>query len=285
MGLMLIGMFLFSAADMLAKLLTEAFPAVQIFWFRQLALLLGVICLLIYRGKAVLRSQRPGLQISRGALAVCSGLLFIYAVNYVPLADAVAATFVAPFFLTLLAAVVLHEKIGARRWSAVLVGFIGALIITRPGTGAVHPSVLLVIAAAAFYAARQVVGRVLSDTDSTLTTVCYTALTASAIVSLPLPWFWQWPTALSQWLLLLLLSVFAGVGEVLVIRALEVAEAAAVAPIHYTLIIWGTIYGYVIFNQIPDAWTWLGTVIIVLAGLYTLRRDRVASEQIDQSQD
>lgn len=272
---MLGAMFLFSAADMLAKLLTDAFHPVQIIWFRQLALLIGVLILLSRSGTSVLQSQRPGLQIIRGVFVVCSGILFVTAVKYVPLADAVAATFVAPFFLTIMGALVLGEQVGIRRWSAVVVGFIGALIIIRPGMGVIHPAVMLIVAAAAFYASRQVIGRLLADTDKTVTTVAYTALTASFIITIPLPFIWQTPATALQWTTLLSMAVLAGVGEVLVIKALEVSEAVVVAPMHYTLIIWGTMYGYLVFGQLPDQWTWLGTFIIFAAGIYTLRRDRI----------
>ena len=276
--LMLAGMFLFATADVLAKFLTQYFHPIQIFWFRQFALLMGVSVMLGLRGPSILRTDRPRLQITRGILVVCSSLLFIFAVRYVPLADAVAASFVAPFFLTILGAILLGEKVGIRRWSAVFIGFIGALIIVRPGTGAIHPAVLLVVAAAGCYATRQVLGRLLADTDKTITTVAYTALTASFIASVALPFFWQWPNDPLQWLALAAIGLFAGVGEVAVIRSLEVAETGAVAPIHYTLIIWGTLYGYLVFDQLPDHWTWMGTAIIVAAGFYTLQRARISQE-------
>lgn len=273
--MMLAGMFLFAAADVLAKVLTEHFHPVQIFWFRQIALLLGVLVILSIHGRSVLQTSRRALQITRGTLVVFSSLLFIYAVRHVPLADAVAASFVAPFFLTILGALVLGEKVGIRRWSAVVVGFVGALIIVRPGMNAVHPAVMLVVVAAACYAIRQVLGRLLADTDKSITTITYTALTASFIASLTLPFFWIWPATGAQWLILLGMALCGGVGEVMVIKALEAAEAAAVAPIHYTLIIWGTLYGYLVFDQLPDQWTWAGTAIIVSAGIYTLKRDSI----------
>lgn len=273
---MLFGMFLFAAADMHAKFLTDSFHPVQIIWFRQLALLIGVLIMLRKCGKSILNTSRPCMQIGRGVLAVCSSVLFVSAVQYVPLADAVAASFVTPFFLTIMGAIFLGEKVGIRRWSAVVVGFIGALIITRPGAGVIHPAAMLVVAAAAFYAARQIVGRLLADTDKTITTIAYTALSASFIISIPLPFLWQWPDSGFQWLVLFSMAALAGLGEIMVIKALEVAEAMVIAPTHYTLIIWGTFYGYLVFDQLPDRWTWIGTAIIVTAGIYTLRRDRLS---------
>jgi S-adenosylmethionine uptake transporter len=272
--LMLIGMFTFSAVDTAAKFLTDTFHPVQIIWFRQLGLLLGVMMLLLLKGSSILRTKQPALQVGRGVLAICSALLFVIAVKYAPLADVVAATFVAPFFLTILGAMILKERVGIHRWSAVCVGFIGALVIIRPGFGAIHPAVMLAVLAAFVYALRQVIGRVLSDTDATITTIAYTSIIGSLVITLPLPLVWQTPDSATQIMLLVFMAVLAAFGEVLVIKALEVAEAVVVAPMHYTLIIWGTLYGYFVFNQLPDRWTWLGTAIIVVAGLYTLQRER-----------
>lgn len=272
--LMLCAMFLFAAGDMLAKLLTNTFHPVQIIWFRQSGLFFGVLVLLIIRGPSILRSARPGLQITRGVLVVVSSLLFVFAVRYVPLADAVAASFVAPFFVTLLGAAILKEKVGVRRWSAVVVGFLGALVIVRPGMGVINPAVLLVVLAAGFYSTRQVIGRLLSDTDKTATTVAFTALTAFFVISIPLPYVWQLPSSPTLWLLLFSMAAVAAIAEILIIKALEVAEAAVVAPIHYTIIVWATVYGYFVFNQLPDFWTLLGTAIIVGAGIYTLQRGK-----------
>lgn len=269
---MLGGMFLFSAVDTQAKFLTQAFDPIQIIWLRQLGLLLGVLVLLYLKGRTVLHTAQPRLQLSRGVLAICSALLFVYGIRHAELADAVAVSFVAPFFLTILGALLLGEKVGVRRWSAVVIGFIGALIIIRPGTDAVHPAVIFVVFAAFFYALRQVIGRMLADTDNTSTTVAYTAIVGSLLITLPLPWVWKTPESLQQILIIISMTVMAAVAEILVIKALEVAEAVVVAPIHYTLIIWGTFYGYVVFGQLPDGWTWLGTAIIVAAGLFTFYR-------------
>lgn len=268
-------MFLFAAGDTIAKLLTDDFHPVQIIWFRQSGLLFGVFILLGIHGFSILKTARLKLQLSRGVLVVCSSLLFVFAVTYAPIADATAASFVAPFFVTILGATLLKEQVGLRRWSAVVIGFIGALIIIRPGMSVIHPAVMLVVIAAALFSARQIIGRLLSDTDKTKTTIAYTALSASFVISLPLPFVWIMPSTAKLWGLLLLLGALTAVAEVLIIRALEVAEAAAVAPIHYTIIIWATLYGYLVFDQLPDTWTVLGTLIIVLAGFYTLQRGKL----------
>ena len=176
---MLGAMFLFSAVDTQAKFLTTEFHPVQVIWFRQLGLLAGVLILLCIKGPSILRSGQPRLQVTRGTLSIGSALLFVFAIKYAALADAIAVSFVVPFFVTILGALILKESVGIRRWSAVVVGFIGALIIIRPGTGAVHPAVMLVVFAALFYALRQIIGRLLADTDKTVTTVAYTAIIGS----------------------------------------------------------------------------------------------------------
>ncbi|MFK7891757.1 MAG: DMT family transporter [Granulosicoccus sp.] len=272
---MLGAMFLFATADAHAKYLTAYFHPTQIIWFRQLGLVIGVLYLIYRHGSVLFVTQQRSMQICRGILVVLSSVLFVSAIKYVALADAVAASFVAPFFVTIFGVLILGEKVGIRRWAAVVLGFIGAFIIVRPGLGLVHPAALLVVLAAAIYAMRQVIGRYLSRSDKTLTTITYTALTSGILISIPLPWFWKTPEALSLWMLLISMSVLAGIGEVLLISALEAAKAATVAPIHYTLIIWGTGYGYLFFNQFPDRWTWVGTAIIVAAGMYNLRREKL----------
>ncbi len=275
---MAVGMFLFSGVDAMAKLLTETLHPVQIVWCRQLGLLFGVMVLIAIRGRGVLRSAHPRLQIGRGALAACSATLFIVGVGFVPLADAVAITFVAPFMVTVMGALVLREPVGVRRWAAVTVGFIGTLIVIRPGMGVIHPAAGLILLAACAFALRQVLSRVLAGEDGTQTTVAYTAIVSWTILCIPLPFFWQTPTTWQEIALLAAMAVMAAVAETLVIMALDAAQAVVVAPVQYSLLLWGTLYGFFIFGQLPDGWTWLGALIIVASGLYTLNRERLAAK-------
>ena len=273
---MALGMFLFSAVDAGAKFLTDSLHPLQIVWARQLGLLAGATLLLMRYGPAILKTAHPRLQILRGAVAACSASLFIFAINYVALADAVAISFVAPFMVTLMAAFVLREPVGIRRWMAVALGFIGALIVIRPGLGVMHPAAGLVILAAFFFAIRQIISRALSDTDRTSTTVVYTAIVGSAILTLPLPYVWKTPSG-NEVMLLIGIAVLAAVAEIFVIKALELAMAVVVAPVQYSLILWGTTYGWLIFGQLPDLWTWVGAALIVSTGIYTLRREYLVS--------
>lgn len=273
------GMFLFSAVDTHAKFLTDSFHPVQIAWSRQLGLLVGVLFFLMIRGRDILKTQHPYLQMGRGALAAGSATLFIVAISFVPLADAVAISFVAPFIVTVMGALILGEAVGIRRWVAVSIGFLGTLVVIRPGMGVIHPAAALVLLAALLFALRQILSRKLSGSDRTITTVAYTALTASALLSLPLFFVWRTPEWGFEIVLLTSMAVLAGIAEVMVIRSLELAQAVVLAPVHYSLLIWGTIYGWMVFDQLPDLWTWIGALIIVATGIYTLHRERLVARR------
>lgn len=278
LAFMAFGMFLFSAADTLAKYLTKDFHPIQIMWSRQAGLMAGVIILIAFRGFTIFRSNHPRLQIARGVAAAGSGTLFIFAVAYVPLADAVAVSFVAPFMVTIMGALFLKEKVGPRRLTAVIIGFLGTLVVIRPGSDTIHPAVLLVVIAAGLFATRQILSRALSDDDTT-TTVAYTALVSGAILSLVLPFVWKTPETGNHFMIFAGLAIIAAIAEICIIKALEITQAVILAPVHYSLIIWGTMYGYVIFNDLPDIWTWVGAAIIGTSGIYTLYREHHLSKQ------
>ena len=270
---MSLGFFTFAAGDALAKLLTVYFHPLQIVWFRTFGLFLGVCVLLALKGITVLRTPRPYHQILRGIAAVGSATCFIVALGFVPLADAVAVTFVAPFIVTVLGAILLKESVGLRRWLAVVIGFIGMLIVIRPGQGVFHPAIFLVIVAATFFAARQLISRWLSGVDSVPTTVAYTAIVSFSTTSVAQVFIWIWPGSVKEILFITGLTLTAAIGEILIIRALDVAQSVVLAPCHYTLILYSTVYGYILFNDFPDLWTLLGCGIIVLSGLYTIYRE------------
>ena len=216
---MALGMFLFSAVDTQGKFLTATLHPIQIVWSRQLGLLAAVVILLAVRGVSILRTEHPKLQIARGAIAALSATTFIFAVSFVPLADAVAVSFVAPFIVTVLGALILREHVGLRRWIAVTIGFAATLIVIRPGLGVLHPAIFLVIVAAALFALRQIISRWLAASDRTVTTVAYTSLVGSAILTLPLPFVWQWPATGLEYALLAGMAVMAGIAETMVIKS------------------------------------------------------------------
>ena len=276
---MALGMFLFSAVDTQAKFLTDTMHPIQIVWIRQFGLLAGAIILLGLHGPKLLNTARPVLQVMRGVCAAASATIFIFAVSYVPLADAVAISFVAPFMVTVMAAIFLREPVGIRRWLAVGIGFVGALIVIRPGMGIMHPAAALVVLAAGLFALRQILSRFLADTDRTVTTIAYTAIVSILLLSIPLYSVWEWPETRQAILICVTMAVMAAFAEICVIKALEMTMAVVVAPVHYSLIIWATFYGFVVFGDFPDAWTWVGTAIIMATGIYTLHREHLAKQR------
>lgn len=267
------GFFFYSTSDMMAKVLTQSMHPIQVAWVRQFGLVTGVLVLLAIHGAVIVRSRHPGLQICRGLTVVAASTSFILALAYVPLADAVAVTFVAPFIVTVLGVALLAEKAGFHRWIAVVFGFVGTLIVVRPGMGMLHPAIFLVLIAAVAFACRQVISRLLRGTDPIATTVVYTGLTAVLVLSIPLPFFWTTPATGREFMLMAAIAFTAGLGELAIIRALELAEAAVLSPLQYTLMIWSTLWGFLIFAQLPDQWTILGSMLIIASGLYTIFRE------------
>ena len=275
--LMMLAMFIFSAVDTLAKLLSSDFHVLQIVWTRQLGLLVCVLVLLAVKGRQLFRTHYLPLQLLRGLVAIGSAVLFIMAISYVPLADAITVTFIAPFVVTIASSWLLKEQIGIYRWSAVAIGFIGTLIVLRPGLASFHPALLLALIAAILFALRQIISRYIGSHDSTMTTIVYTALIGFGVLSLPLLFVFEMPTQPKHIALMAAMAILAALGEILVIKALEVALAVAVAPIHYTILIWGSLYGYFVFGHIADFWTWLGAGVIICSGLFTLYREYLRS--------
>ena len=273
--LMALSMFFFAAADTIAKFMTADYHAMQVVGIRQLGLLVGVLAYLSVKGLSTLRTRRPGLQFLRGACATISATLFVTALGFIPLTDATSIAFAAPFFVTILGFLVLGEPVGIRRWSAILVGFTGTLIIIRPGFDSFHPAYLLVVLAALLFAARQVISRVLGATEPTVTTVAFTAVTSVALLALVQPFVWR-PVAPEHVWLFALYAAAAGLGEFLVIKALEIAQAVVVAPLQYTMIFWTTGFSFLVFGTLPDIVTYLGAAIIIASGLYTLYREHLA---------
>lgn len=277
--LMLLAMFIFSAVDTLAKLLTADYHPVQIVWTRQLGLLFCVIGLLFFKGLSLFKTHHLNLQITRGVIAIASAILFVMAIRYVPLSDAITVTFIAPFVVTIASALLLGERVGVYRWTAVFIGFIGTLIVLRPGFNSFHPALLLALIAAIFFAFRQIISRHIGNKDTTITTIAYTAIIGFVLLSVPLPFLFKMPLSVEHLVMMAVMALLAACGEILVIRSLEIALAVTVAPLHYTILVWGSLYSYFIFGHIADFWTWCGALIIIASGLFTVYREWIRSQK------
>lgn len=274
MAVMAGAVFLFAAVDTQVKFLTDSLSPLQIAWSRQLGLLVVFITMLATRGLRILCTNHLWLQLLRGMLSASSAILYILALAYIPLADAIAMTFVAPFFIAILGAVLLGETVGLHRWVAICLGFVGALIISRPGSGIVHPAIFLVMIEALLFALWQVITRKIGQSDQILTTIAYTSLIAGLLLSIPLPFVWQAPNGGFELFLMISIAFMAALAEIMMIYALILAMSVVIAPIHYTLLLWGAIFGWFVFGDIPDIWTCSGALLIAITGFYLLKHER-----------
>lgn len=271
-GWMLATIFCFVTLDTLAKYLLQLFPTSQVLWARfffQMVIAAAVMWPILPGG---LRSRHLLLQLTRSVLLLVTTLLFFLGLKTVPLATAASISFLTPIFVTVLSIPLLGEKVGPRRWTGVLIGFAGALVIIRPGIAGLSAGMLFLLACSFTNALYQLVTRLVRHHDSPDTTFFYTALAGAAVYSLAAPFNWQPPGGF-DWVLLLGLGVAGGLGHFCLIRALRVAPAAVVAPFTYTGLLWATAFGFGIFGEIPDLWTMLGASLIIGSGLYIFHRE------------
>lgn len=270
---MVFGTAMIVSMDTIAKLLAENYPVVQIVWARYVTHL--AIMLILCRGevRALFATRRLPLQIGRSALMILATLGFFTVISLIPLATASAIMFSTPIFVTALAAPLLGESVGWRRWAGVAVGCAGALLITRPGTAAWDPAMGLALAVAVFYALYQIATRALSHTDPPTTTLAYTALVGAGAMTLIVPFFWRTPGSADA-LLMMLVGALGAIAHYAVIKAFTAAPASVVTPIGYTSLLWATLYGIVVFGELPDLSTYVGAGVICASALYVLHRER-----------
>lgn len=278
-ALMLLAMFIFVLIDAVAKYLSATLPVMQIVWARSVFALLFTLLLLRGRGFGTLMAtRRPGLQLTRSGFQFASTIIFFTALKYIPLADAIAIAFVSPLIITALSVPMLGEKVGIRRWMAVIVGFLGVLVIIRPGIGAMEWAMLLPLGMACTSALYQINTRSLAQTDHPITTLWYTALTGSVIATAFMPFVWV-PPSPKDWALMVLLGALGTIGHFMLINAYARASASVLAPFVYTQFIWSIVVGYILFANLPDGFTWLGAAIVSASGIYTAYRERIRRQR------
>ena len=273
-GWMLLTTLFFVSLDTCAKFLVARYPVVEVVWARFVFHMLFVVMVLAPRLRWHMGTRRPGLQLTRSLLLLVTTLLFFSGVGLLPLADASAIMFTSPILITVLAIPLLGEHVGPRRWAAVGVGFLGALIVVRPGTGIMGLGAGLLLAAACSNALYQLATRKLRAADGPLTTLLYTAVVGTVLLSVAVPTVWVTPEP-AHWLLFALLGILGGAGHFTLIKAFQRAPAAVVAPFSYTSLVWATGFGFLVFGDLPDIWTVVGAAIIAGGGLYILHRERV----------
>lgn len=265
----------FALLDCGAKWLVKTAPVLQVVWLRFLFHALFSAALTAPQIRSgVLRAKRPKLQFLRAMfMPVMTGLNF-WALQYLQLAETGAIQFSVPILIALFAAPILGERMDRARWAAILVGFVGVLVIVRPGTQGFHPALLLSLLNAVLYALFNLVTRQLASHDSPETTQFYSSVGATlAITPFALAAWEPLPGAL-QWTILVLIGCAGGLGHYLLALAHRYAPASVLAPFLYQQIIWMILLGYVVFGDVPDATVILGTVIVIASGGYLLYRER-----------
>lgn len=266
---MLCATSLFPVMNGLVKVLSVDYSSEQIIWARTASHLVFVLALFAPRyGWRLLRTVRPGVQIARSLILLASTTCFFSGVKYIPLAEAASISFMAPFIVALLAVPMLGEKVSVSRLAAVFVGFLGVLVVIRPGSEVFKWASLFIVGSALCYATYQVLTRRVAGQDRPETSVVYSALVGTVVMTAIVPFFWTAPKSLGDAALLASLGVLGGLGHYCVARAMTYATASVISPFQYWQMVGSVLVGYLLFTELPDEFTWLGATLIVGSGLF-----------------
>ena len=280
-GFLLISSGFFTLMELLAKQLIayEDLSPIQVLWVRSIVTILVLPIILRTSPFRLARTRHFGKQAVRSLCLVVAGLAFFFSLYEVPLADAVTIVFVSPLFVTAIAALILKEMVGVRRWSACAVGFVGALLIIQPGLEGRHWMYFLPLIDAALSAVYVILTRMVGRDDSWGTSLFYSVAAMALLGTFALPWVWVWPNQ-DQWLLLLGISAIGIVAHQFHIRAFSLGEASLLAPLSYIHIIFTTVAAFLVFGTLPDEIAMIGVVMIVGAGLYVLHREHMVRRSV-----
>ena len=271
---MAIAINLFPFMNVGVKYLSEDYPTTQILWARYAGhLLFMVLMFMPSHGVALFQASRPGIHVIRSVLMFISTVCFFSALRWIEVPTASSINFTSPLIVTALAAPILGEAVGIRRWTAVFIGFAGALIIIRPGGEETHWAMLLVLGTAFSYATYQIVTRKYAAADTPETSITYISIIGAVLASLALPFDYKLPDNWLDVVVFLSLGLIGGVGHYFVIRAFQLGEASVLAPFNYGQLIMAVLLSYLVFETFPDAWTFVGAGVIVGSGLYVAYRE------------
>ena len=260
--------------DAIAKYLSSDLSFLQITWARYFfTVFFSLPFMFFFFRKKLIWTTQPMLQFLRGLLLFFANILFFYSISIISMAKALTLAFVSPLITTALSPIILNEKVGFKRWSAVIVGFIGSLIVIRPGFIDLNLATFAGLGTGFFYGIYLIVTRKLHTSDNPLLTLLLTGVVGLTIGSFIVPFVWINLT-LTQWLLLALMGIFACLGHFFLILSLKYADASKLAPFGYFEIVTNVILGYYFFADFPTKWTWLGLLIIVSSGVYISFREQ-----------
>ena len=257
----------YAVVDTLSKYQARDYPVEMIVWARYaVPLVLVLAAFLPRRGRGMLRTALPGLQLARGILLTAGTIFIVFAYRVMPIAEAQAISFIHPVLLTVLAVVFLGEKVSRLGWTAVLIGFSGVLIIVRPGGGLFTLSALLPLGLALSFSSYQIFTRVVATKENSINSLFCVLLVGSVVMSVALPFVWVDPSPKGL-LFFGLIGVTSGIGHFSTIKALEYAPASLLAPFAYIQLLWVSILGALVFGDFPDAITLMGMAVVVTGGL------------------
>lgn len=270
----------FSVGDLLAKYLTRFYPIPLIVWARFACHLLLVVVLLGPRyGRVLVRTKKPATQFLRGVLLLAGSLFFVGALKFMPLAEATAIAYLAPLLVTLMSVVFLKEKVELARWVAIFCGFIGVLIIIRPGGGIFTWAALLPVCNAVSFATYQILTRRLAGLDSPYTSIFYVGLVGTALLSAAIPGIWTPPQSTAHLALFGVIGLLGVLGHLILIKAYDHAPASRLAPFSYSQLIWVAAIGFFAFGDFPDRWSLLGIAVLVASGIYIATHQRRSAQR------
>ena len=276
-GLISATYLLFTLLDGSAKWLVQSVPVLVVVWLRFLTHTLIASALLFpMRGLALVRTQHLRWHLARGLMFVAMTGMNFWALQFLQLTVTASIFFMVPILVALLSAPLLGEKLDAKRWAAILVGFAGVLVIVRPGSEAFHPAMLLSLANAVLYAFFNMMTRKLAAYDPPETIQFLPAVVATVVLAPFALAAWESPHGWFEWLLLCLMGVFGGTGHYLLAMAHRYAPASTLAPFLYQQILYMAIFGYLVFGSVPDTAVWIGAAIVIASGLYLFSRERRA---------
>ena len=259
--------------DTIAKYLSAELSFFQITWARYFFTVFWTLpFMFIFFRKNLTFSENPKLQILRGLTLFSANICFFYSISVISMAKALTLAFVAPLVTTALSPILLGEKVGIKRWTAVIVGFIGSLVVIRPGFIEFNLATVAALGTGCLYGVYLIITRKLHSTDNPLLTLLFTGIVGATVSTFFVPIVWVNPTNI-QWLWLAIMGIFACLGHILLIYSLRYADASKLAPFGYFEIITNIILGYYVFKDFPDLWTFLGLFIIVSSGIYIFRRE------------
>ena len=265
--------------DGFAKYLSSDLPVLQITWARYFFTVAFTFPIMFFFYRNQLKwSEKPKLQFLRGLILLTANICFFYSISVISLAKALTLAFVAPLIVTAFSPIFLSEKVGLRRWLAVIIGFIGSLVVIRPGFVEINLASLAALGTGVMYGFYLIITRKLSTSDNPLLTLLLTGVVGAIIISIVMPFVWVKPT-LNQWSMMAAIGIFACVGHLFLILSLKYADASKLAPFSYFEIITNIIIGYYFFSDFPDNWTFLGLFIIVMSGIYISRRENLVFRQ------